>query len=463
MDLGGIRMVLRSTCLCNGIIIGIESIFTVVDGMQINIPQKVEELREKSRRNELFCPCGCGANLVLVAGDKNIRHQHFRMRDANKEDCCQYASEGPVSIDSKIVLKCWMEDKLSGAEVNTRVPICCVGNNDRKYEISLLSQVKHVAISYFFNRSNLSDEKINTLEKNTSKIKMHYIVDVQNTGNNMQYPEMMMKIQKNQGYCLFLEVVWGSNGLPEYLKTKLHVRVYHKNKREYWQEANVLSDQLNTFSFGDQGELLYKNNPVLVFVERKMQEYLQELHQKEIKQANAEAERMRLLEQQKQEEERKRQEWKEQYKRELEAQKEKEKRAIARKAAEKRVVKELKLKKIESEIDLDQEKIFIDSDGIRWVRCKYCGKVDFENEFTFYGGYHHVNLGMCRVCSESPEKEVLPQYQLVTKTIKEPMTEQRDCVTLCPSCGGRLVERMGRYGHFIGCSNFPSCKFTKNI
>jgi restriction system protein len=30
----------------------------------------------------------------------------------------------------------------------------------------------------------------------------------------------------------------------------------------------------------------------------------------------------------------------------------------------------------------------------------------------------------------------------------------------CPRCGGELVERMGKYGKFHGCSNFPKCKFT---
>lgn len=30
----------------------------------------------------------------------------------------------------------------------------------------------------------------------------------------------------------------------------------------------------------------------------------------------------------------------------------------------------------------------------------------------------------------------------------------------CPKCGGNLVERKGRYGSFLGCSNYPRCKFT---
>ena len=30
----------------------------------------------------------------------------------------------------------------------------------------------------------------------------------------------------------------------------------------------------------------------------------------------------------------------------------------------------------------------------------------------------------------------------------------------CPRCGGTLVLRSGKYGHFYGCSNYPRCKFT---
>ncbi len=34
---------------------------------------------------------------------------------------------------------------------------------------------------------------------------------------------------------------------------------------------------------------------------------------------------------------------------------------------------------------------------------------------------------------------------------------------ICPRCGGNLVLRDGKYGQFYGCSNFPACKFKKNI
>ncbi|MBE2221481.1 MAG: type I DNA topoisomerase [Anaerolineae bacterium] len=33
----------------------------------------------------------------------------------------------------------------------------------------------------------------------------------------------------------------------------------------------------------------------------------------------------------------------------------------------------------------------------------------------------------------------------------------------CPDCGKPLLYREGRYGRFIGCSNFPQCRFTEQI
>lgn len=32
----------------------------------------------------------------------------------------------------------------------------------------------------------------------------------------------------------------------------------------------------------------------------------------------------------------------------------------------------------------------------------------------------------------------------------------------CPKCNGMLVRRIGKFGQFWGCSNFPNCHFTKH-
>ncbi len=44
------------------------------------------------------------------------------------------------------------------------------------------------------------------------------------------------------------------------------------------------------------------------------------------------------------------------------------------------------------------------------------------------------------------------------KNIKQTQKELKKGI--CPRCGGKLVERDGEHGKFIGCSNYPKCKFT---
>ena len=42
----------------------------------------------------------------------------------------------------------------------------------------------------------------------------------------------------------------------------------------------------------------------------------------------------------------------------------------------------------------------------------------------------------------------------------------RDCggtIEPCPVCDGWLNTRLGRYGRFLGCSNFPDCDYTRNL
>ena len=42
----------------------------------------------------------------------------------------------------------------------------------------------------------------------------------------------------------------------------------------------------------------------------------------------------------------------------------------------------------------------------------------------------------------------------------------RDCGELlepCPDCDGWMETRMGRYGRFLGCSNWPECGYTRHL
>ncbi len=47
----------------------------------------------------------------------------------------------------------------------------------------------------------------------------------------------------------------------------------------------------------------------------------------------------------------------------------------------------------------------------------------------------------------------MERQQLAPEKIGEP----------CPECGGELIKRDGRFGEFIGCANYPTCKYTRQI
>ena len=40
---------------------------------------------------------------------------------------------------------------------------------------------------------------------------------------------------------------------------------------------------------------------------------------------------------------------------------------------------------------------------------------------------------------------------------------QTDAEEICPRCGGELIKRNGRFGAFYGCSNYPRCRYTRNV
>jgi len=45
---------------------------------------------------------------------------------------------------------------------------------------------------------------------------------------------------------------------------------------------------------------------------------------------------------------------------------------------------------------------------------------------------------------------------------REVSKEQRE-ENKCPECGGKLIKRKGKYGEFMGCNNYPKCRYTEKI
>ena len=103
-----------------------------------------------------------------------------------------------------------------------------------------------------------------------------------------------------------------------------------------------------------------------------------------------------------------------------------------------------------------QEYPVIDSKGIRWCVCKYCGKMDHISEFISYGGKGSVNLGTCYDCKDLIAKETEEKMAQIGKRGVVPGNG-------CPYCGSKVVKRKGPYGEFWGCSKYPECPFKSKI
>ena len=394
-------MAQRTVCLCDGKYIGIETIFTVINGQQINIPEKLKELRAKSQNNELFCPCGCGANLILVAGDRNLREQHFRLKDGTYENECHVVTEGKTSVNSKIVLKCWLDEKLGIDDIETRVPINLIGDTDRRYEFSFLSRTKKIAISYCHERVNLSDEKFEILKANSNSIQMIYVVDVMNSGSKGQYPEALMKVQNKQGYYLLLDVEDTS-----YNDAMIYAAFYAQDNDGLWKEIRIAAGHLCDYYIDNNGQVLYKDKLLATLLEEQTVAFEESMQ----------AERKRRAED---------------FKRNMEA-------------------------------NFSQQQTQVrDAAGNCWIKCEFCGLIAKESEFTSYGGENHVNLGTCKTCSSKKASERVSVVS-AKETESKPMPIRYDA-SICPECGGKLREKSGQYGSFMGCSNYPKCRYTRKI
>lgn len=59
----------------------------------------------------------------------------------------------------------------------------------------------------------------------------------------------------------------------------------------------------------------------------------------------------------------------------------------------------------------------------------------------------------------------IPEKQRIIKCEQEIENRVSSALSAgcCPRCGGKLVQRSSQYGVFLGCSNYPDCRFTASI
>lgn len=435
-------MAQRTVCICHGKHIGIESIYTIHNGQKINIEGKVEELRKLGREDQLFCTCGCGANLILVAGDRNLREQHFRIKSGTEKNGCTGVSEHRLGIESKILLKLWLDDNFPGCNLDSRVLLSSLSEHATNHELSLFNFSDKIGLCYWYDRTNISSEKIEAIDAVENIRKVIYVADIRNMSENYQYPEYMKKIQNNQGYLLYLDIDDVEADDIRYEQAHLYVHLIVQNAIDgTWHEISVVSDKLSEFRISDSGDISYHDTAIEELVKKSQDRFLFRLEKEKIARKRKESEAR--------ERERQRIETLTELEKKIELRRKKEEEE--RQVAEKEYKKEIGQLKI---LDFSQSnQPIIDSRNKRWYRCKYCGKIGTESEFYTHGGHNSLNLGICynKACQSKRKIEVDGAFNNANKKSGINM-EQR-----CPECGSKLIRRKSAYGDFLGCERYPKC------
>jgi DNA topoisomerase-1 len=56
-----------------------------------------------------------------------------------------------------------------------------------------------------------------------------------------------------------------------------------------------------------------------------------------------------------------------------------------------------------------------------------------------------------------------PQLHRAEESMQKVWVEPERTGESCPDCGNELIIKLGRFGKFVACSNYPTCRFTKPL
>ena len=245
-----------------------------------------------------------------------------------------------------------------------------------------------------------------------------------------------MKVQTKQGYCLLLSI----EGV-EYDAAEMKAAFYAQDIDGYWQEVVFAEGMLKEFRIDLEGDLFFKGARLTSLLEDATQRFREQNDAK-----------MRRREEERHLEERRKQQREHELRLEEQRRRQQEAAERQRKQAEEDFRSNMALA-----LAQQQTPVF-DSKGNRWIRCEFCGKIAVDSEFASYGGEGRVNLGTCKECSEN-NPAVL---EALEKAFQQKQTVKID-LSICPECGAKLIGKIGVYGRFMGCTNYPKCRYTRPL
>ncbi len=293
----------RHWCLVDGEYHSIDEIYDVIDGKQINIPEQLEKYRTLTKKGKLLCDCGCGAKLMIVAGPREDRAQHFRAfpHQEDKLKGCKAKEETEETYLSRIYLNDWLMQiwDLQKDDIRHNVALSTVSEEKRGYRFTHYINKKNFGICYAHLDRNLDSEKIDSMFNEQDK-KVLCIVDYFNGYNEGQYPEYLMRVQKRQNFCVLLDVF----NTKDYKDARIKIVNYQKNIDGIWEEILMRDGNLLDFSLDDKGELLFRQELISEIVSKSIAEFetlQEEVARKRQEEKEAEELKERLREQKRKE------------------------------------------------------------------------------------------------------------------------------------------------------------------
>ncbi len=81
-------------------------------------------------------------------------------------------------------------------------------------------------------------------------------------------------------------------------------------------------------------------------------------------------------------------------------------------------------------------------------------------------GYNHIcpaQQGHGQIITAALPKSNTPPYPGIQSNANATAGPEGEFQEGCPQCGGQLRERKGRFGAFMGCTNYPECRYTRDL
>ena len=126
------------------------------------------------------------------------------------------------------------------------------------------------------------------------------------------------------------------------------------------------------------------------------------------------------------------------------------------------------IKALEELLNLSEDKfisiICISNQAKLKVKAKNVTQLDFVNDLIKSYNNEIIIEELSKIKNKIEQnnitdKEIRKSHiKNIKNTVKENNNKEKNMI--CPKCGGKVVERNGKYGNFIGCSNYPNCKYT---